>query len=149
LPGEPNPSITYNKSSGRRKAKCPLSVRVLFLVLCFFLAPILHAQTFRVPFHSANGLILLDLKVNSKPRVMLLDTGAKVTLLRHAPANAVAVELEPSHAVTVSVLDLEKIGVHLAKRDMAAIDGLLGQAFLRYFASVRIDYKASVIEFEK
>ena len=106
-------------------------------------------QTFRVPFHRVNSLILLDLKVNDKPRVMLLDTGANVTLLRHAPANAVTVELEPSRAVTVSALDLEKINVHLAKKDMATIDGLLGQDFLCYFASVRIDYKANVIEFEK
>lgn len=70
---------------------------------------------------------------------MLMDTDASVTLLRHASANAVAVELEPSHAVTVSVLDLERTSVHLAKRDMAQIDGLLGQDFLRYFITFRVD----------
>lgn len=112
-------------------------------------APKPEHRVFTVPFHTVNGLILLDVKVNGKPAVMLMDVGANVTLLRHAPRNAVTVELEPSRAVTVSALDLEKIGVHLAKRDMAQIDGLLGEDFLRYFASVRIDYKASVIEFEK
>jgi len=95
-----------------------------------------------------NGLIILNVKVNGKSAEMVLDSGANVTLLRHAPMNAVAVELEPSHAVTVRALDLDKIKVHLAKRDMDRIGGLLGQDFLRYFASVRIDYKHSVLELE-
>lgn len=105
-------------------------------------------RTFRVPFHTLDGLILLDVKVNGGSSTMLLDTGANVTLLRHAPSNADTVELEPS-AVTVSAVDLDKIGVHLAKRDVAQIDGLLGEDFLRYLASVRIDNRARVVEFEK
>jgi predicted aspartyl protease len=108
-----------------------------------------QSHTFRVQFHSVDDLILLDVNVNGKPAVMLLDTGANVTLLRHAPANAVAVEIEPSRAVTVTALDLEKVKVHLAKRDMERIDGLLGQDFLRYFSSVRIDYRTKTIELEQ
>jgi hypothetical protein len=60
-----------------------------------------------------------------------------------------AIEVEPSCAVTVAALDLEKIKVHLAKRDMDRIDGLLGQDFLRYFVSVRIDYRTNTIELEQ
>ena len=133
----------------------PLLFNALFnacLLALFLLTTSSLAQdrkTITIPFHSVNGLILLDVKVNGKASVMLMDTGANVTLLRNAPSNAVTVELEPSHAVTVSALDLERIGVHLAKRDMASIDGLLGEDFLRYFASVRIDYRNSVVEFEK
>jgi hypothetical protein len=114
------------------------------------LAPLAPAQgsTYTVPFHGVNGLILLDLRVNGKAASMLLDTGSNVTLLRRAPVNAVAVELGPSHAVTVRALDLEKIKVHLAKRDMDRIDGLLGQDFLRYFRAVRIDYKAQTVTLE-
>lgn len=119
----------------------------LFLVLPCFAQQ--SPRTFRVPFHTLDGLILLDVKVNGGSSTMLLDTGANVTLLRHAPSNADTVELEPSRAVTVSAVDLDKIGVHLAKRDVAQIDGLLGEDFLRYLASVRIDYRARVVEFEK
>ena len=103
--------------------------------LCLLFAGVASAQehpcTLHIPFHDVDGLIVLDVKVNGKPAFMLLHTGANVSLLRHGLANAVAVELAPSHTVTVSALDLDKIKVHLAQRDMAAIDGLLGQDFLR------------------
>ena len=52
----------------------------LCLLIFFLLSPIARAQqtkTYTVPFHSVNGLILLDAKVNGKPAVLLLDTGAE------------------------------------------------------------------------
>ena len=50
---------------------------VLFAVLA--LAIPLHSQTFRVPFHTVNSMILLDGQVNGKPVVLVLDTGAVQT----------------------------------------------------------------------
>ena len=38
-------------------------------------------RTFTVPFHSVNGMVLLDATVNGKPAVLLLDTGADATIL--------------------------------------------------------------------
>ena len=34
------------------------------------------AKTYRLPFHTVNSLILLDGKINGRPGVFLLDTGA-------------------------------------------------------------------------
>ena len=45
---------------------------------CFAQQP---AKTFRVPFHSVNGMILLDATVNGKPATLLLDTGANLTIV--------------------------------------------------------------------
>lgn len=41
--------------------------------LCFAQQP---AKTFRVQFHTVNGLIVLDGKINGRPALLLLDTGA-------------------------------------------------------------------------
>jgi len=86
-------------------------IRRLLLALAFSLfASNVHAQTFRVPFRSVDGLILLDVKVNGKPSTILLDTGANVSLLRHAPVNATAVEPPLEYLVSCSaqsLLDLE------------------------------------------
>ena len=49
------------------------------LVVVLFLAVSLHAQehrTFTVPFHTVDGMILLDGQINGKPATLLLDTGA-------------------------------------------------------------------------
>jgi hypothetical protein len=69
-------------------------IRHLLLAVAFSLfASTLHAQTFRVPFHTFNGVILLDsVTVNDKRAVFLLDTGSSGTiassslfLLSHVP----------------------------------------------------------------
>jgi hypothetical protein len=49
---------------------------LLFLLLATPLYAQESPRTFRVPFHSVNGMILLDATVNDKPAVLLLDTGA-------------------------------------------------------------------------
>ena len=125
-----------------------------------------------MPFHSApNGIILLDATVNGKPAVLLLDTGANFTLISPQASGYPTAKL---HALTpnkttgssgdyvrsrvdlglgerrlmdreILVMDLSDAGKRLETR----IDGLLGQDVLRQFSAIRIDYKASVIEFEK
>jgi len=61
------------------------------------------------------------------------------------------IELQPQHWMAVNAISLEELRLRNIKiaKEVGHIDGILGQNFLRYFASVRIDYKASVIEFEK
>jgi predicted aspartyl protease len=140
------------------------------LLLCLLLAPLTHAQTFRVPFHSVNGMILLDATVNDKPAALLLDTGADFTLISPEAAGGSAkldalkatnttgangeyvkarvdLRLAERHWIerTVLVMDLSEAGKRLGTR----IDGFIGQDVLREFSALRIDFKASVVEFEK
>src|SRR5258708_34879668 len=58
---------------------------ILLLTLLLLFAGVASPQeqhrTFRIPFHSVNGLILLDAKVNGVPVVLLFDTGASRTVV--------------------------------------------------------------------
>ena len=47
----------------------------------------------RVPFHSVNGMILLDAVVNGKRAALLLDTGADFTLISPEASGLPAVKL--------------------------------------------------------
>ena len=144
------------------------------LLALFFCAGTSLSQTpgrvFRVPFHTVNGMILLDATVNDKPAVLLLDTGADFTLISPEaaglPANLDALKatnttgaageyvksrvdlrLAERHWIerAVLVMDLSEASKRLGTRT----DGFIGQDVLREFSAVRIDYKASVIEFER
>ncbi len=143
------------------------------LLLVLFLAVPLqaHAQerkTYTVPFESHASLILLRVALNGKPAALILDTGAQLSLLDSAVAGVAKQQegqnlngvIERSKLVrvgsfcigsrcfsdrTFGVVDYEKVSRTLNIR----IDGTIGQDVLREFSAVRIDYKASVIEFEK
>jgi len=115
-------------------------------------------------------MILLDGQVNGKPAILLLDTGADFTLISQEASGLTAkldalkatkttgangqyvkgrvdLHLAERHWIdrTVLVMDLSEANKRLGTR----IDGFVGQDILREFSVVRIDYKASVIEFEK
>jgi hypothetical protein len=156
-----------------------------FFLLLVLLSPLAFAQschpriaavprTFTVPFRNVNGVILLDAKVNDRPAVLLLDTGAGLTVLspdtaawrsatlkkRFASRLAVGIDgatrsmgnttatFELGRAITVTpvaVADLQSF----AKALNIKLDGILGQDVLRGFSAVRIDYKSQLITLEE
>jgi hypothetical protein len=155
------------------------------LPLLIFLSPLALAQschpravavarTFTVPFHNINGVILLDAKVNDKPAVLLLDTGAGLTVLspdaagwspadlkkRYANRLAVGIDgathsmgntaatLEVGRALTVTPVAVADLHT-FAKTLNIKLDGILGQDVLRGFSVVRIDYKSQLITLEE
>src|SRR5207302_3475525 len=68
-------------------AAVSLSVLLALFLLALLTSPNLASaqeehRIFRVPFHTVNGMVLLDATVNDKPAVLLLDTGSDFTLIR-------------------------------------------------------------------
>src|SRR5215475_8393501 len=124
---------------------------VLFAVLA--LAIPLHAQTFRVPFRTVNSMILLDSQVNGKAATLVLDTAAIQTqidrkfMAQRTDWSVLYVDLRltayRNGDFRILATDLRQI-----LKGIPA-DGILGEDWLCSFRVVRIDYKASVIEFEK
>jgi gag-polyprotein putative aspartyl protease len=152
--------------------------RPLFLaltLLLFLLVPLpnpAHPGIARIPFRTVQSLIVVEGKVNGNAATFLLDTGANRTIVstkiygngrfnlqrmpRHnggpgfigyslrRPAD---VELAENiwTAQQVSVMDLEELKQMLHMD----FDALLGQDFLRQFRSLRIDYRAHLIELQE
>ena len=109
------------------------------------------AKTYRVPFRSVSDLVLLDLKVNGKPAVLMLDTGANISLFRNATnASDILVEIQPDRWIAVTAVSMGELGIRHIKiaKSVGNIDGILGQSFLRHFQAVRIDFKNHVLELE-
>lgn len=129
-------------------------------------------STLRVPFRTAQAMILVEGKVNGNPAILLLDTGANRTIISARVYGNVLFQMQqlrqnhhgagvaggsiPLHAdlvlagriwvaQRVSVMDLDELN------DMLKLhfDGLLGQDILRQFRAVRIDYRTHVIELEE
>ena len=126
---------------------------------------------YRVPFHSVNGMILLDAEVNGKPAVLLLDTGANSSIVDVHSAGFDGLKLDALRSTgragaegtcaiwearlslehrswlnrRMCVMDLSDVSRRMGVR----IDGFVGQDILREFSAVRIDYKAGLVEFEK
>ena len=82
-------------------------------------------RAFHLPFHVENGLILLDLKVNEKPAVLLLDTGATTTLF--ANAGLVEIRVAEHSVIAVHANELGRFS-STTRRNMAllGISGILG-----------------------
>jgi hypothetical protein len=131
-----------------------------------------HSGTVRIPFRTVQSLIVVEGKVNGNPATFLLDTGANRTIVsakiygnvrfdlprlprREPGAGLVGYSLRRladvelgEHIWTaqqVSVMDLDELQQMLH----IEFDGLLGQDILRQFRSVRIDYRAHLIDFQE
>jgi len=143
---------------------------MLFLVLLAPLPLPAQRQIVSVPFRSVNSYMLVEVSIDGTPVTLLVDTGANNTILNarsigrvqlpvSQPVNQGAgiignalrlrVHVEIAHqfifSQLVSVMNLED----LSKRFQIHFDGLLGQDILNQFRSVRINYKAHVIELER
>jgi len=115
-------------------------------------------------------LILVDAKVNGNPATLLLDTGANNTIINakiYGNVQAPRVELTSKGPGIVGNALRLRVDLEIADRFLfsqpvsvmnlgdlpqrvgAQFDGLLGQDILRQFHSVRINYRAHVIELEK
>ena len=98
-------------------------------------------------------MILLDSQVNGKAATLVLDTGAIQTqidrkfMAQRTDWSVLYVDLRltayRNGDFRILATDLRQI-----LKGIPA-DGILGEDWLRSFRVVRIDYKASVIEFEK
>jgi hypothetical protein len=131
-----------------------------------------HSGAARISFRTVQSLIVLEGKVNGNPATFLLDTGANRTIVSARIYGNARFDLQrmprrqggagfsgPSFrrpadvelagnvwtAQEVSVMDLDELKQMLHMD----FDGLLGQDFLRQFRSVRIDYRAHVIELQE
>lgn len=124
-----------------------------------------------VPFELDDKLqmVLLEVQVNGKQGLFILDTGSKHTVVSHALAGVsnldlkaaqmagqgingeaigTAVTLKVGRAreqVTVAAMDISG----LQKRLGRPVDGLLGQDFLTRFRRVTIDFKARKLILER
>jgi len=127
-------------------------------------------RTFRIPFHSVNGMILLDATVNNKPAVLLLDTGADFTLISPQASGLSTVKLRALTGTKTtgangdyvkSRVDLRLAERHWIEREILVmdlsdaskrlgtrVDGFVGQDLLQEFSAVRIDFKNHVVELE-
>jgi hypothetical protein len=145
---------------------------VLLFVLLLPLPNRAHSDLVIVPFHTVQTFILVQAKVNGNPATLLLDTGANRTIVSTRIYGNTQVNLQRIHqndrgpglageslrlradvvlanhmwvAQPVSVMNLDDL-----KHDLGInFDGLLGEDLLREFHSVRINYKAHVIELEQ
>ena len=129
------------------------------LPVVLLLAVSLSAQErrFRVPFHTVNGLILLDGQWNGKPAAFLLDTGANDSVVDDRAAGLDGLKLdalrstgsaraEGACAVREVNLSLEHRSwlnlSDVSRRMGVRVDGFIGSDVLNEF-SVRINYRKS------
>ena len=146
-----------------------------FLLALLLLTPLpnrAHSGIVRLPFRTVRSMILVEGRVNDSHALFLLDTGATRTIvsvktygslsfiLRSAgradqgpgitgESVSLPVNLELANHMwagqSVAVMNLDTLGNLLGVQ----FDGLLGQDILRQFRSVRIDYRARVVELEE
>ena len=145
--------------------KTLLSMLTLFFFASFG-SPQEQHRIFRIPFHTANGLILLNAELNCKPAIFLLDSGSNVSfvdvnsssirfkaqkvrrlgmsgcLAEHSRLNLGGWETSEQK---MCIADLSDVSKDVATR----IAGLIGGTVLEQFSVVRIDYRAHEVQFEQ
>jgi len=89
-------------------------------------------------------LIFLQTTLDGKPAQLLLDTGSNVSF---SFATGSYVRMSGERFKTTD--ETAQRVVFRYPDELKTAQGIVGQDVLREFSAVRIDYKASVIEFEK
>lgn len=138
------------------------------IALSFSLSPIAVAQTVTIPFHSKDGLLIINVFVNGRDASVILDTASRSTFL--APeavglSNTAGVGSLRSNALMVksisrnAAISLKKDGSifnqqvtvvnldELNKKIGSKCDGILGQDFLGNFSAITIHYKSKTVAF--
>jgi hypothetical protein len=155
-------------ASFRDRSRTSAAILIVLALLC---PPSwARTKTVLVPFRSVHSLILIDAKVNGNSATLLLDTGANNTIIDvkiygNVPASPIkpvnkgpgvtgdALRLRADLEIAGRFLFSQPVSVmnlgDLPKQVGAQFDGLLGQDILRQFRSVRINYRAHVIELER
>ena len=157
----------------RARRRLPLSRALVLIFLTLTPVPNpAHSGTVKIPFRTVQSLIVVEGKVNGSAATFVLDTGANRTIVSTEIYGDARFNLQrmPHHqgaagfagyslrrsadvglgdniwpAQQVSVMDLDELKQMLHMN----FDGLLGQEFLRQFRSVRIDFRAHVIELQE
>lgn len=169
--GETHGIAAYSalKAFAGGRSFCALALAFLFLT-----PPAIpdKSDVISVPFHTAQSMILVDASINDNRATLLLDTGANHTIVSpRAYGNAQfqvrnlhrndqgpgmqgdALRLRANFALANRVWISQPVYVmnvdELTRRFGTPVDGLLGQDLLQEFRSVRINYKAHVIELEQ
>jgi hypothetical protein len=128
-------------------AKSTLAFFLIGTSLFAAVPAVAQSKSFVLPFTDAHGVILLDIKVNERPAVLMLDTGTTTTLF--ASPGLIEIRLADHFVFAVRANDLGRLN-NSNKKTMAllGISGILGQDFLHEFKSVRIDYAKHNLELE-
>jgi len=119
-----------------------------------------------VPFHTAknDASILIEANIEGQRRVLVLDTGARFTIINSTPkakceASAdVTTAFGPSTKFCAADVELA-LGNHQEHRlilfgpmpgfDGTGVDGVLGMDVLRASQAIRIDFKAQTVTLEE
>ena len=148
-----------------------MRLALLFLLL-YIPAHAQERKTFTVPFHTVRGMILLDGQLNGKPAVLLLDTGANMSIVDYRAAGFPASKPDVLRSTGGTgaegdclTREIPKLSLGLrswlsrrtclmdlsdaSKRTGARVDGFIGQDILSTFSAVRIDYKAQIVTLEQ
>lgn len=108
-------------------------------------------RVFRVPFREVNHRILVNVEVDGTPTTLLLDTGARVSVLLNQKGYQCKLRVadRPKGKFALACNDGAPTVGFISPEKQVRFDGFVGADLMSKFASVRIDYGQHLIELEK
>jgi hypothetical protein len=157
--GRSAPLVT-SRSQTQTKANFAL---VISLAVLLAFAPATRAETHRIPFKVHGGLLFIPCSTDDGLYDCVIDTGASRTVVdEHATTRPALLNGDIAHGVggakkmttvntviTIGGMRLSLVVAVMPLRPATHADVIIGEDILGYFASVTIDYKNSVIVFER